>query len=261
LAPTGEAGGADRDEDIADDAGWLTLQRLLWLVGAFAIGGWQLSAARSGVALLVLCALLPLVLLVRRPGLRWLLAAIAPLLGLIGLAGAFPALAGQAAGWRKRALLGALGYWWLRLAEVLMDSSGRRLWLGVPAGLLLHPGWESSLTGAVAHVLIPLLTLELLLGALLWAAAAAVLPVLVRGHSAMRDALAAIAWAVVLAAATPPLLTAFSSAGSTHQTPPRGLVLGVACGAALAIAARALRGRPDLDVGGYADVQVDGRVG
>jgi hypothetical protein len=253
--------GADRDVDTIDDAGWLTSQRLLWLVGALAIGGWQLSAARSGVALLALCAPLPLVVLVRRPGLRWLLAAAAPLLGLVGLAGAFPALAGQAAAWRERALLGALGYWWLRLAEVLMHESGRRLWLGAPAAVATHPGWEGSPAGTVTHALTPLLTLELLLGALLWAAAAAVLPVLVRGHSAMRDALGAIAWAVALAASTPLLLAALSNAGGTHQASPRGLVLGTACGAVLAVAARALRGHADLPVGGYADGRLDGRVG
>lgn len=252
---------ADRDEDVLDDAGWLTSQRFLWLAGALAIAGWQLSSARSGVALLVLCAPLPLVALVRRPGLRWLLAAAAPLLGLAGLAGAFPALAGQAAGWRERALLGALGYWWLRVAEVLFDGPGRHLWLGAPAGTATHPGWGSSPASAVTHALVPLLTLELLLGAMLWAVAAAVLPTLVRGRSAMRDALAAIAWAVMLATSTPVLLTALSSAGGTHQESPRGLVLGAACGATLAVAARALRGRADLVAGGYAGAQVDGRVG
>jgi hypothetical protein len=234
---------------------------LLWLGGVLAIGCWQLSSGRAGVTLLALCAVLPLIVVVRRPGALWLLAAGAPLLGLIGLAGAFPALAGQAAGWRARAVLGALGYWWLRLAEALLDEPGRRLWLGVPAGSGARLSWEDSLTGAAVHALAPLFTLELLGGALLWGAAAAVLPVLVRGRSAMRDALAATAWAVVLAAATPPLLTALGTAGGAPHATPRGVVLGAACGAALAVAACALRGRADLGLGEHAGERADGRVG
>jgi hypothetical protein len=260
ASATGEVESVDRGEDTVDRAGWLTSQRLLWLTGALAICCWQLSGGRAGMAPVVLCAVLPVVLTVRRPGARWLLAAGAPLLGLIGLAGAFPALAGQAAGWRIRAALGALGYWWLALAELIWDEPARRLWLGAPAAAA-HLGWESSPTGAVAHALAPLLTLEVLAGAALWAAAAAVLPLLVRGDSAMRDALAATAWAVALAAATPAALTALSDVAGGHQAAPRGVLLGAACGAALAVAACALRGRADLAAGEYPGEQVDGRVG
>ncbi len=108
-------------EDLHEEAeasGWLTLPRLGWLAGTLAVCTWQLAAGRSEVALLALCAVAPLVLLVRHPGARWLAAALAPALGLAGLAGAFPALAGQATHWRSRALLGALGFWWLCLAEL-----------------------------------------------------------------------------------------------------------------------------------------------
>ncbi|HSZ70850.1 MAG TPA: serine/threonine-protein kinase [Solirubrobacteraceae bacterium] len=254
----------------SDDAGWLTLERLLWLVGALALAAWQLAAQRAGVALLALCAALPVVVLVRRPGPRWLVAGIAPLLGAIGLAGAFPAVAGQAAAWRTRALLGALGYWWLRLAEPLLDTASRRLWLGAPAGTgggTPALAWEGSLMGAAVHALAPLLTLGLLFGALAWALAAAVLPLLVRGRSALRDALAATVWAVALAAGTPLAvgLAARLTAAGTHAAAPRGVVLGAACGALLAVGACALRGRADgwEDAGAGEAVltRVDGRVG
>ncbi len=237
---------------IDTSTGWLTLPRLGWLTAALAICAWQVGVGRSGVTLLVLGAVLPLMLLIRRPGPGWLAAGLAPLLGLVGLAGAFPAIAGQAANWRARALLGALGYWWLRLAEPLLDGSGRRLWLGPPAGGSSPSAWESSLEAAATHALVPILALGLLLGAVLWAAAAAVLPWIVRGRSAMRDALAATAWAVALAAATPLLVVGLpgrAPIGSAGEPTPRGVISGAALGAVLAIGARALRGRVGERVG------------
>jgi hypothetical protein len=240
-----------------DSAGWLTLSRFMWLAAVLGVCAWEVGAGRPGAAPLLLVAVLPLVALVRRPGPGWLIAVLAPVLGLIGLAGSFPAIAGQATGWRARALLGALGYWWLRLAEPLLDTSGRRLWLGAPAGTAGHSGrpvWESSLSVATSHALLPLLAFGLLLGAALWAAAAALLPWVVRGRSAMHDAVAATAWAVALAAATPLVV---SSVSHGSEPSPRGVILGPACGAVLAIAARALRGQVDGPLG----KQVDARVG
>lgn len=236
-----------RDELPAERAadGWLTAERFLWGAGALAACAWQLGAGQAGIALLVPCAVLPLILLVRRPGPTWLTAALAPLLGALGLAGAFPALAGQATRWRARALLGALGYWWLALAEPLLSEPAHPLWMGPPAGVggLAGLAWRDSLTRTAEHVVAPTVTLGLLLGAALWALAAAALPLLVRGYSAKRDALGAIAWAVVLAAATPlALAVGTSRSGGSGEATPRGLLLGTACGAALAIAARALRG-------------------
>ncbi len=199
------------------------------------------------MGLIVLCAALPLVLLVRRPGPRWAAATLAPLLGLAGLAGAFPALAGQATRWRARALLGALGYWWLRLAELPFDRGGQHLWLGRPAGLGAPASWEGSLSTTAAHAFGPLLGLALLLGAALWALAAALLPWVVRGRSALLDALAAIIWAGALAASVPLVDRGFPLAGASGLggaaiPSPRGVILGSALGAMLAVVARAVRG-------------------
>ncbi|HEY2767068.1 MAG TPA: serine/threonine-protein kinase [Solirubrobacteraceae bacterium] len=230
-----------------DTSGWLTAERFVWLLGVFAACAWQLAAGRSGVAVLIPCAVLPLLPIVRRPGPTWLAAVIAPLLGVIGLAGAFPAVAGQRARWRERALLGALGYWWLALAESPLGESGHPLWIGAPTGVggVAGYAWRGSLSVAVEHVLLPTVTVGLLFGAALWALAAVLLPWLVRGRDVKRDALAAIGWAVALAGATPLLLAAADGrspvAGASHATP-HGLLLGTACGAAFAICARALRG-------------------
>jgi hypothetical protein len=162
---------------------------------------------------------------------------LAPVLGLAGLACAFPALAGQRADWRARAALAALGFWWLALAESLLN---RRLWLGPPRGLPPRAVWESSLEKAATHVIGATFTVELLLGAAVWALAAMILPWLVRGRNAALDVVTAVVWTIALLAATPLLGRALLS--QAGQSSPRGALLGAVVGCALAVCARALRG-------------------
>ncbi|HWG07771.1 MAG TPA: serine/threonine-protein kinase [Solirubrobacteraceae bacterium] len=217
------------------------LPRAAWLALALVLAVWQTAAGRPGVGLLALAALLPVVLLPigrrDRAGTGgWLACALAPMLGAVGLAGAFPAMAGQAPRWRMRAALGAVGYWWLVLAEPLL---AHHLWLG-PAGTPARTVWEGSLSSAAVHVIGPLLSVGVLLGAALWAGAAAVLPLLVRGRNAALDVAAAVVWSAALAAATP----SFDAGLAAHaaQPSPRGVIIGAVLGGALAVAARALRG-------------------
>jgi hypothetical protein len=162
---------------------------------------------------------------------------LAPVLGLARLAGAFPALAGQAASWRARATVGALGYWWLTLSEPLL---ARRLWLGPLPGTPPRAQWEGSLGGAATHVIGPTLTLGVLLGAALWGAGAMCLPWLVRGRRAALDVVAATVWSAALAAAAPVLDAGLQGAAAAHAAP-RGAVLGAVFGGVLAVAACALR--------------------
>jgi hypothetical protein len=163
--------------------------------------------------------------------------ALAPVLGLAGLAGAFPAIAGQASRWRDRVWLAVLGYWWLALAGALFE---RRLWLVEPAQLPARAAWEGSLSATATHVIEPLLVLGTLLGALLWALAAAALPWIVRGCSAAVDLVAVMVWSAALAV-TAPMLDAGLSAHASHPSP-RGAVVGAILGAVLAMVTRALRG-------------------
>jgi eukaryotic-like serine/threonine-protein kinase len=228
-------------EDLsAPPARRLALPRALWLGCALAGIVWQVSAGRPGAALLLLAAAAPLALLPRCSGLGWLTAALAPVLGLAGLAGAFPALAGQRARLIERAALAALGYWWLTLAEPLLE---RRLWLGGSAGaggIPSHSVWESSLDSAAVHVVGPALSLGVLFGAGVWAAGSVLLPWVVRGRSAALDVLAATTWSAALLAASSPryggLVAHVSSAA------PYGAIRGALFGGALAVAARAVRG-------------------
>jgi len=215
----------------------VALPRTLWLGLALAGALWQLAAGRPGVALLACAAAVPLAALPRRSGPGWLACGLAPALGLVGLAGAFPAVAGQAVRWRERALLGALGYWWLTLSEPLLS---RRLWLGEPSGTPARAVWEGSLVGAWSHVVAPMLSLGVLLGAALWAAGAMLLPWIVRGRAAALDLIAAVTWSAALAA-TAPIVDSGLSAQAMHPSP-RGAVLGAILGGALVVAARALRG-------------------
>jgi hypothetical protein len=215
----------------------IALPRMVWLGCALALVVWQAWAGRPGVALLLLAALLPLLALPRRSGPWWLGCASAPALGLAGLAGVFPALAGQARRWPRRAALGALGFWWMALAEPLL---ARHLWLGPHAGTPARAAWEGSLGSSAAHVVGPLLSLGVALGAALWALGAVLLPWLVRGSNAALDIVAATVWSAAMVAFAP-ALGAGLSAHAVHANP-RGAVLGGILGGVFAVAARALRG-------------------
>ncbi len=232
----------DEEQQPAATPRRIGLPRAVWLAAGLAVVVWQLATGRPGVALLAVAALLPLAVLPaesasRRVGAGWLMCALAPVLGIAGLAGAFPAIAGQASRWRDRAALAALGYWWLALAAALFD---RRLWLIQPSRLPARAVWEGSLSSTATQVIVPLFVLGTLLGALLWAVGAAVLPSIVRGRSAAVDLLAVTIWSAAIAVAAP-ALDAGLSAHTAHPSP-RGAVLGAILGAVLAMVTRALRG-------------------
>jgi hypothetical protein len=200
----------------------LLLPRLAWLAFAAATTTW-LFTEQPDRAWLVLAAALPVPLLLRRAApATWSLAGAAPLLALGTVAGAFPALAGRAGNIARRAAAGALGAWWLLLAEAALQ---RHLLLGAPAGAL--GGGTGALAALVSSPAIALLGV--------WAAAAAVLPYLVRGRLLVADLVLAIAWAAGLAAATQAAIGAA----------PRGMVPGAIAAAALAVIPRASRGVRD----------------
>ena len=203
------------------------LPRAGWLALALAVAAWLSGDHRDGVAALVLAAALPTALLLRRGGPLWSAPALAPVLGIAGLAGAWPALAGQAARPWHRVALGALGGWWLVLAEALADD---RLGLGPPREATAG-AWQATANGALDDVLVPLVAHGALLVAALWAIAALALPFLVRGRVFALDLVAATAWAAALGSATQAVAPGM-----------RGLVAGAVAAGGLAVAARASRG-------------------
>jgi hypothetical protein len=216
------------------------LPRLGWLAAALglvvALAAPPVSAA--GLALVVGAGLLACPLLLRRSGRAWSAPALAPLLGVASVAAGWCALAGQARGPYRRAALGALGFWWLSLAELLLD---RTLHLGPPAGLAPTGLWAGSARDAAADVVWPLLSGGALFGAAAWAVAALALPWLVRGRRLLADGVAAAGWAAALAAADGAVAALAHPAGAAA---PRGGLAGPALAAALAVALRWARG-PD----------------
>jgi eukaryotic-like serine/threonine-protein kinase len=203
------------------------LPRAGWLALAAALVAGLADEHRDGIAVLVLAAVLPTALLLRRGGALWSAPALAPVLGFAGLAGAWPALAGQAARPWHRLALGALGGWWLVLAEAVVDD---RLGTGPPREAATG-AWRSVAGGALDDVLVPSVAHGALLIAGLWAAAALVLPFLVRGRVFAVDLVAATAWAAALGSATQAVAPGM-----------RGLVAGAVAAGGLAVAARASRG-------------------
>jgi hypothetical protein len=230
-AVTPVAGGAAAALAIA------LLPRAGWLAATAGLAAWLALTGAAGVAMLVVAAALPPVLLLGRSGPLWPAPALAPVLGLAALAGAWPALAGQAARAWQRAALGALGMWWLLLAEAL---SGSRLALGGGPGVEPRDAWEASAGRAAADVLAPALAGGALMLAAVWALAAALLPTLVRGRAFALDLVGATVWAAALGSATQAVAAALAWPGGPPAM--RGLVAGAVAAGAVAVAARASRG-------------------
>ncbi len=208
----------------------LLLPRLGWALLLLALTATAVAQGHPGTALILALGLLaPVILLPRRPAL-WAAAAGAPALGLLpvaGLAGAWPALGGRALTPWRRAALGALGWLWLLLAVRL---AAKPLYLPWSAG---PSGWSGSASITLHRVLEPVLHSGLLAPALVWAAAATVLPWVVRGRDPRRDALLAALWATILTVGIS------LSVGAVHGTgtgAPPGAVVGAVAAAVLALA-------------------------
>ncbi len=205
-------------------AGWLLAATATAV--ALALG----PAQRPGAALLLLALAAGPPLLLRSDGRAWSLPAAAPALGLLGLAGAYPALAGRAPRWSARAALGALGAWWLVLAEPILE---RALVFGPAPGTPDRASFDGAPGIAAGDVLAKACSSGALLLALVWAAAAVVAPWLVRGRSLSAGVVGATAWAAGLAAATAALGEWLG--GRVGQPEPRSLVTGAVAAAGVAL--------------------------
>ncbi|MFL5816383.1 MAG: protein kinase domain-containing protein [Conexibacter sp.] len=218
------------------------LPRLGWIATAAVLLGWvagdAITGGGAGLALVLACALVAPPLLLPLRGRAWSVPFAAPLMGVALLAGAFPAVAGQARTLWRRAALGALGFWIVALAEPVAHET---LYYGRVRGTPHGTGWEGSLQDAATHVIAPLLNSGVLACAALWAGAAAILPFLVRGRSAALDLVAATLWAAGLAAGASAIGRALGP-GVVPQPDPRGTALAGAAGVLIAVAARAVRG-------------------
>ncbi len=209
----------------------IALPRIGWIVLTVALALVAAIQGHPGAALVILpAALVPVALLPRSPEL-WPLPAVAPALGAVAFAGAWPALAGRAATPWRRAALGAAGWIWLALAGPL---SGHALYVTGPAGAATPDPtvWTTSAHGAIHQVLGPLFSSGILAPAAVWALAAMSLPWLVRRVSPVSDLVLVVIWSAITALATTAVLAA-ASGGALHT---RTAVLGAWAGGLVALA-------------------------
>ena len=210
--------------------GWVSLA----LTGSIAL----VAAGRSGAAAVVLIALLvPVIVLLGAPT-RWPLGAAAPALGAVLLAGAWPALAGRDRRIWRRAALGAVGWVWLFVVDLLAGSG---VYTTLPPGIPPRALWMGSVDHALGHALWPLVRAGALAPALVWAAAAAVLPWIVRGPARVRLVVVVI-WSAALASAT---TTTLRTLHTGVTVAPAAVVIGAVAGGVVALAPTLLTRRQD----------------
>jgi hypothetical protein len=212
------------------------IPRIAWLG---IIGALSCAAAidgRPGAAIMVLLAgLLPVPLLLF-DGAAWPLSSGAPALGMIGLGGAWPAVAGRARGPWRRAILGGCGWVWLVLAAPL---AGTGLYLAQVSGIPAPEAWTGSIRETLDTVLRPTLTSGVLAAAPVWALGAMVLPWLVRGRSLQIDVVLVVVWAATVVSASTTAI-ALVRPGSVHLAQGTA-VFGAIVGAAIALAPGLIR--------------------
>jgi serine/threonine protein kinase len=211
--------------------------RAAWLALTLFASGIAAAQGHTGAALMTLFVLsLPVALLFRSPG-DWPLPAGAPALGLIGLAGAWPALAARAATPWRRAALGGIGWVWLVVA---IPVAGRALYLPIVAGAAPESAWAGSPATLAHRMLSPVLTSGALAPAIVWAVGAAVLPWLVHGRSAVTDIVRVGIWSVAMIVGCAIAVAAVN--GSNPGPSVGGAALGAVLGAVIALAPSWLSG-------------------
>jgi eukaryotic-like serine/threonine-protein kinase len=216
----------------------LALPRIGWLALTAGLIGAATGQHRPGGALVVLIAALVPVVLLPGTGVAWPVSVAAPALGMVGLAGAWPALAAKAGNnvWR-RAVLGLTGWIWLVAAALL---AGAGLYTQRPPGTPPADVWTASLGVTLHHVLAPVLSSGALAGAPVWALAAVVLPWLVRGRSLAVDAVRVTIWAVTVPAATEAAIAMFH--GAHGLSAPPTAAAGAVAGAFVALSPTVVNG-------------------
>jgi hypothetical protein len=211
------------------------LPRLGWVALALLAAGILVAQGRAGGALVLLAAgLLPVVLLPRSPT-SWPLSAAAPALGALSLAGAWPAIAGRAASPWRRAALAITGWVWLAVASALANAD---LYARRPPATAAASAWMPSLQHAVDHVLAPLAGTGMVACALVWGAAAVVLPLLTDRRPFPVAVVLVTVWSAMVVSAIATFLGVNHSRGAGM---PATAVLGAIAGAIVALAPAAFR--------------------
>jgi len=201
------------------------------LLGAGAVALLGALAGLPGLAIVLAALLAPAALLLDRPR-EWFEPALAPVLGLIGAAPAFLALAARHDRAEVRAALAGLAWLWTGIVGGLLGRG-----IGVPVDLTgSATGWASSGPTSIDQLLTPMLTPTALAVGLTWIGGAVLLGVLLDVASPAGAAVGGLIWAGAIAA----LLGAAGEGAAPTPLLAPALIAGVAW----AIWDRA--GRPDL---------------
>ncbi|MBV9165793.1 MAG: serine/threonine protein kinase [Solirubrobacterales bacterium] len=227
LAPAAAALAAAGAMLVAPRLGFMLVVGALIVVSAL--------QGHAGGALLIALGSAVVILAAPRGRPPWPLAVGAPVLGALGLAGAWPALAARSATVRGRATLGFTGWIWLVLAGRLGNTA---LYVRIPSGGPPRSLRNGSPYEVIHHVLGGLLSSGALAPAVVWALAAVVLPPLLGRRSLARDAAVAAVWAGALVSLTA-LSIAVTHFASTVATV-NSAVLGGMAAALVALAPSAL---------------------
>jgi hypothetical protein len=203
-------------------AGVLVAPRLALVLGTLTFAVAAVAQGRPGAALLVVLVVTLTVLALPRDGLSWALPCGAVILGALGLAGAWPAVTGRypTSLWRRAALAGA-GFVWLVAFTAL---AGTTLYAHTHPALPPAAVWTGSLQVTLRDVLTVMWRSGVLIGAAVWAVAAAILPLIVTGRSRARDLVLATVWAAVTVSAVE--ASSGALAGGAPGPAPRGAVIG-----------------------------------
>lgn len=164
---------------------------VLIAAGALALAG--TLAGLPGLAIVAAALLAPAALLLSRP-IEWLLPALAPLLGLIGAAPAFLALAARHERAGARAAIAGLGWAWSGVVGAMIGRG-----LGVPAGTDAV-GWAGSGPRAVEGLLAPLLSSSGVAVLLIWIGATVLLGLLLDATNPAGAAVGGLVWAAMVVA-------------------------------------------------------------
>ncbi len=207
------------------------LPRIGWVTVAGCLVVAATAQQRPGAAVLIAAGALAPIIMMPRRGTAWSLAAGAPALALIGLGGAWPALAARAGSAWRRAALGATGWIWIVLVVPL---SGRSAYLNRFSGTPTLHTWTASLDQTVTLVLRPILSSGALAAAPVWALAALTLPWLLRSRSLVVDTVCVIVWSATLVSATGAAIS-IAHPGAAKVTEGTALI-GAIAGAIIALA-------------------------
>jgi hypothetical protein len=213
-----------------------TVPRIGWLgvTGALAVGA-GLHGRPGASVLIILLGLIPVPFLPRE-GTAWPLSVGAPALGIIGLGGAWPALAARAGGWWRRGILGAAGWIWLTFVPPI---SGAALYLKLPAGLGPANLWAGSLHQTATLMVRPMLSSGALAATPVWALASITLPWLIRGRSLSMSIVLVAAWSAAVVSATGAAIAL--AAPGENILPSKSAIAGALLGALVALGPALLR--------------------